>query len=77
MVEPGDRARLILEPLTRLDVAPDVGTQDLEGNEAIQPSVPRAIDFAHASGPKRSLDFVWPESSAWGQRHSGAILRDE
>jgi hypothetical protein len=76
MVEPGDGARLTLEPLTRVDVARNVGTQDFEGDKAIEPPVLRTIDFTHAAGSKRSLDLIWPESSARGQCHSERILRD-
>ena len=66
MVESGDGPCFTLESHPRLEVACNVGTQDLESNEAIEPRILSALHFAHAAGPERSLNFIRPEKDAWG-----------
>ena len=50
-------------------VADDGRWQHLDGDVAIQPSVARAIDFAHPAGAERRDDFIRAESSARNQAH--------
>jgi hypothetical protein len=70
------RLRAPLEAPTRVEIARNLATQDFQGDEPIEPSISRTIDFTHAAGSKQSLDLIWPESAAKGQCHSERILRD-
>jgi hypothetical protein len=66
----GDRARLLaeaVEPSWRR-VGSGVG-QELGRDDAIEPCVTRAIDFAHPAGADTGEDFERAELRSWSQRH--------
>src|SRR5882762_3884794 len=48
-----------------------MGWKDLDGDDAVQARVPRAVHFSHASSAERRQDFVRAEASARGQCHNG------
>ena len=58
VIEPRDGARFALEPLAAVGLSRDVFGQDLQGDVAVQPRVPRAEHFPHAAGADRGNDFV-------------------
>ena len=61
MVQRGNRAGLVLEPIVVLSGQP------LHGDDAIEPGVARLPDFAHAPGAEQGEDFVWAEPLAGRQ----------
>src|SRR5437764_13331973 len=67
-----DRARLAVEALAQLRVGGEHIGQDLDGDDAIEPRVAGAIDFAHAAGAERCEDLVGSEACAERQAHSAA-----
>jgi hypothetical protein len=74
VIEVRDRARFVLEAFTELQVSRDVRGQYLDRDGALQASVARFVDFAHAAGPERGLDLVRAEAPTGFQWHvwSGA-----
>ncbi len=72
MIERGDGPRLALEAHAEVGVARDVGGEHFDGDQPIESSVTRPIDFAHAAGADGSLDDVRTESRADGERHGRA-----
>ena len=58
VVEAGDGAGLALETLAQVGAAGDFRRQDLDGDGAIQPSVPATVDLAHPTGADRGEDLV-------------------
>ena len=74
MAEPRNRAGFPAESFGSIrTLVARVGAQDLERDGAIQASVARAIDLAHAAGAERGEDFVGTEAGAGGQRHRSAV----
>ena len=69
MVEGGDGARLALEPRAHVGVAGNLSGEDFDGDGAIEPRVPRFVDFAHPTCPDGTHDFVWAQALACGQCH--------
>ena len=65
MVQGRDGACLALETRSRKSVslAGSAG-EDLDGDGAIEPRVPRSIDFTHAARPKGGEDLVRAEAGA-------------
>jgi hypothetical protein len=66
MAQRRDRARFTLETLLQLNVLREMLGQNLKGNSAVEPGVASAVNLAHATGPKRRLDFVRTEFRAGG-----------
>ena len=58
MRELRDGARLAIEALPELGVLGELRRQHLDGDDAVQARVLRAIDLAHAAGADRRLDLV-------------------
>jgi hypothetical protein len=59
-----DGLRLSLKPGAAVRVAGERGRQHLDGDVSIEACVPRAVDFAHASGADRRDHFIRPEAGA-------------
>ena len=70
MIQRRERLRFALEAGEPLGVAGERVGQDLDRDVAIQLRVARAIDLAHAAGPKGGEDLVRAEANAGqeGQR---------
>ncbi|OFW30570.1 MAG: hypothetical protein A3H97_05755 [Acidobacteria bacterium RIFCSPLOWO2_02_FULL_65_29] len=64
MVELGDRPRLSVEALTELRVRRQMRRQNLDGDEPIEPRVPRLVDLSHppGAGQRQDLERAEPES---------------
>ena len=69
MIELRDRLGLALEARPQLRVVRELRRQDLDGHAAVEASVVRAPDLAHAAGAERREDLVRPEALASGKRH--------
>jgi hypothetical protein len=65
MGEPGDRARLALEPFTQRGGIDPFGIEDLDSDRAAKARVTGPIDGAGTARPERSLDVVRPETHPW------------
>ena len=74
MREPGNRAGLPLEPLSRVARHRHGRRQDLHGNEPIQPVIARLVDLSHAAASQRRQHLVWTEARAGSQAHGHAAL---
>ena len=70
VVEGGDGVGFLLEALEAVGVRGDVVREDLEGDVAPEPGVPRAVDRPHAAGPEKLGDLVRPETGSGRERHS-------
>ena len=64
-----DRLGLALEPLAQLRVRREVRRQDLDGDRALEPRVPRLVNLPHPAGPDGRKDLVRTEFGSGGQRH--------
>ncbi len=69
MVQGGDGAGLALEEGEALRVAGHLLGEHLDRDVAPEAGIPRAVDLAHAAGPKKLDDLVGSESRAGRQRH--------
>jgi hypothetical protein len=47
-----------------------VGSKDLDRDNAIEPRVPRAIDFAHTARAQKGEDLIRSEGTADDERHA-------
>ena len=74
MREPGNRARLTVEPLSRVARHRHGGRQDFHRHEPIQPRVARLVNLPHAAGAECCEHFVWTEPGAGSQTHADAAL---
>jgi hypothetical protein len=68
VVERGDRARLLLEARGL------PGVQRLDGDDAAEARVERAVHLAHSPGADAALDFVGTEAGPRRQRHEVEIV---
>jgi hypothetical protein len=71
MIQAGDGLRFLLEALAQCGIIGKVRGKDLDGDDAVQARVPRAVHFSHASSAERRQDFVRAEASARDQCHNG------
>jgi len=70
MVEGRRRARFPLEAMQMVVRCGKGGGENLDRNNAIEPSVTRAIHLAHSARAQRADDFVRSEFGPWSE-HSG------
>jgi hypothetical protein len=63
------RARFAFEAALEFGAARQMSRKDFDGDAAIEASVARAIDFAHAARTDGSDDFVRAESASGRQVH--------
>jgi hypothetical protein len=73
VVERRNRPRFLLEALPRLGVGRARAGDDLDGDRAIEPRVPRFVDLAHAARAERGEDLVDAESRT-GRKAQGGEL---
>src|SRR5262249_1443630 len=59
--------RLAREPFAELRIVRELGRQDLDGDEASQPRVARAVHLAHPAGAERLFDLVGTEHRSRSQ----------
>src|SRR5258706_846085 len=71
MGESGHRLGLPLETREDVRIIREASGKDLDGDVAIEPGVPGAVDLAHAAGAKGLDDLVGPESGTTAQYHGG------
>ena len=69
MIERRDGAGFPFESFSAVGVGRKLRGQDLDGDEAIEPGVPRFIHFAHAAAAEEVQDFVRPETRSGYERH--------
>src|SRR5713226_2539312 len=74
MVERGNSARFALKALLAVHIRGELERQDLNGDIAPQPCIPRAIHLAHPARAERVQDFVGSQPNSGGQWHWAAIL---
>src|SRR5262249_22550045 len=78
MLERRNRARFTIEALAELRVRRERRWKDLEGDNAIEASIPRAIHLTHSASPARGENLVRAEPESGVQCHPwesvGAIL---
>jgi len=73
MIERGCGASFLSETAQTLGIGGVARRQDLDGNFAAEPRVPRAVDFAHAAGAKQREDLVWSELRARSHRNGRGL----
>src|SRR5271169_2642070 len=64
MLQRGNGFGLALHALFQFGVRGEMRRQNLDGNDAVEPGVLGAIDFAHAAYAEERLDFIGAEFSA-------------
>jgi hypothetical protein len=69
MVETGYCTSFALKTLSELRSCRGIRTQQLKGNEALEPGVECAVDFADTARSDGSDDLVGPEPSSSGDGH--------
>ena len=69
MTQGRERLGFALEPLLQVRIGGDVLGQDFDGDRAVQASVGRFVDLAHAASADRGGNHVRAEPRAGGQRH--------
>ena len=69
MRERGNGLGLAFETRERLTVVCETLGQDLDCHVTVQPGIPGAIHFAHATRAEGRQDLVGSETRAGGQRH--------
>jgi hypothetical protein len=69
MVQGGDRAGFSLEARLEIAIGRDMFRQDLDGDDAIEPHILRAVDLAHSARADGSENFIRPETTSNAQRH--------
>jgi hypothetical protein len=69
MIQAGDGLRFLLEALAQCRIIGKMGWKNLDGNDAVQAGVARAVDFSHAACTERCKDFVRAQASAGRERH--------
>ena len=67
--QPGDRPRLLLEPLAGFGRRGPMRGQDLDRDRAIEAGVACLVDLTHAPRSERREDLVRPEALTGGQAH--------
>ena len=74
MIERAGRSGFLLEPPQPVQIAAEVGRQDLDRNLAAQPRVFRPVHFTHAARTNAGHDFIRAELRARGKGHPFAQL---
>src|SRR5579872_4878285 len=74
MIQRGCCAGFLRKALETFGVGGVRRGENLDGDIAVQARVAGAVDFAHAAGTERRLDFVGAEFGASGERHGWAII---
>ena len=74
MGEGGDSLRLALEARERVRIVGGARRQDLQGDVAIEPGVPRPVDLAHPARAQKRGDLVATKELAGREGHRTAIL---
>ena len=64
-----DGLRFTLEALAHVGRSGEVVGKDFDGDRAVEPSIPRPVDFAHAARSHGRLDLVRSEAPADGEAH--------
>ena len=72
VIERGEQARLALEPEEPLRVLREGVWNRLQRDVAMEASVARPVDLAHAAPPDRGDDFVRADAGAGFERHGPA-----
>jgi len=70
MVQCAQDAGFVLKAEQAVGVARNRRRQDFDGDRAIEPGIASAVDFAHAPGTDRRLNFISSKPGARGQRHA-------
>ena len=73
MVQRGQDPGLALKPRDPLRVGGERRGQDLDGDVAIEPRVPRPIHFAHPAGPEGGNDLVRAEAGTGSEGQTLAV----
>ena len=58
MLERGGELGFLDEPAAPLGIGDELGRQDFQRDEAVQPLVARLVDLAHAAGAEQRADLV-------------------
>ena len=66
VIQRGEESSLPLEPRDPVRIGRERLGEDLDGNVAIEPRVPRPIHFPHAAGPERGVNLVRADAGAGG-----------
>src|SRR5258708_4593947 len=69
MIQAGNRFCFALEALAQFRAVGKMSGKNLDGNDAIEPRVPRAIHLAHPARTNRGENFVGAEPSSCFQTH--------
>jgi hypothetical protein len=69
MVESGCGARLALKSLAQFGPVGKMRGLHLDGDDAVQPRVSRAVHLAHPASANRASDLIWSEFGTWSGRH--------
>jgi hypothetical protein len=69
MVEGSNGTCFLLEAAKTVCIGRERSGEYFAGDDAIEPRVAGAVDFAHTSSAERSQDFVWTEFRAGGKSH--------
>src|SRR5579872_657210 len=66
MIQRGNGAGFALKTLLKLGSVGEVSGENLDGHEAIEARVFRAVDLSHAAGAQRRLNFIGTKPGARG-----------
>jgi hypothetical protein len=76
VVECRDRLCFLLEAMQPVRIARELGGQHFDSNVAVEPRVPRTVDFAHPPCASRRDHFVWSKFGTGVESHVRAIIVD-
>jgi hypothetical protein len=69
MIQAGNNFGFALESLTARRIVGEMRWENLDGDSAVQPRIPRPVHFPHPAHAERRDDLVGTQFDAIGQRH--------
>jgi hypothetical protein len=70
MVQSAQDSGFVLKAQKTVGIARNRRRQDFDRDRAIEPGIAGAVDFSHAAGTDRQLNFIRSKPGARGQRHA-------
>lgn len=74
MIQRGNGAGFALKTLLEFGIVGEVSGENLDGDNAIEARVFRAVDLSHAAGAERCLNLIRTQLYARGEDHACATL---
>jgi hypothetical protein len=69
MIKRGNRPGFVLESLSELRIAGELGSEHLDGDDAIEPRIACLVDLAHPAATEQRQNFIGTETGTGRNSH--------